>query len=99
MLDKYEDCNNVMLFIDQNNCIWEIVKRYDLSIKNLDNPDSICSISNIKHADEKNDLFLNIDFKNSFKDNLNNSEIEIMYNTEFKICELMEDSLQYNEDF
>jgi hypothetical protein len=98
LLEKYEDCNNVVLFVDENNCVWEIVKRNDLSVNNLDNPDSISSISNFKHVDEKIDLFLNIDLKNSIKDYLNNSEIEIVHNTEFKISELMEDSLD-NEDF
>ena len=77
VLENY-DYNNVILFVDCNNGIWEIIKRKDLNINNLAKPESINSIS--RKGLENENLVIQIDQKDIDSGSLDSSKVEIMKN-------------------
>ena len=90
ILENYDKNSNVILFADSNNSVWEIIKRKDLTIYSLLKPELINSIS--KRNLEEENIYLQIETKKIDNESLNNSQVEIMNNSDFNICDLMEDT-------
>ena len=61
ILENYDKNNNVILFADSNNSVWEIIKRKDLTIYSLLKPELINSIS--KRNLEEENIYLQIETK------------------------------------
>ncbi len=86
-MNKYE-AESVLLLIDGNNQVWEIIKREELNLNSLKNPESIDSLK--KKVYLNNDNNLNIDLKEINNTSMNNSYLHTGKN-DFNISILLKD--------
>jgi len=87
LLNKHE-AESVLLLIDGNNQVWEIIKRDELNLNNLKNPESIDSLK--KKLYLHNDNNFHIDLKENNNTSMNNSYLHTGKN-DFNISILLKD--------
>lgn len=90
VLNTASSNKNIVLLIDSQNNIWELVKRKDLNINALMNPDSISTIVGQSTFND-DDRLLNIEIKENYEDSFN-SDLDMSRNTEFNFSSIIKET-------
>jgi len=106
ILNTYSHNKNILLLVDNENNIWELLRRNDLSITNLSTIESVSSLISIKNGEfncicnkNKNDnleynqeKILDIEIRENEEKSFANSELEISKVSDFNISVLIKDT-------
>jgi len=87
-----QDNKTVLLFVDNKNNIWELIRRSDIKLSQLNNPDSISSIIKTTKNNScfNTEKLLNIEINDNNSENLNTvSDVNISRNSNFDLSTIL----------
>ncbi len=96
LFEEYNFKENVILFTDNKNNIWEIVLREDLTKENLNN-DEIFPLSVTKQSEDRV-IDINCGSQSPHENSLNDSQVTIEKNNDFNIENLMQDGAYFKSE-